>query len=160
MKRYFLSKRDMKDINEKFPSAGLAKGDSVEYVSEGGMEIALVNGTVGFFYKNEDGDGDGKIYPALKFVHGKEALFKKITVDMGAVKFVCSGADVMRPGVKSIDDGISKDDVVIVVDERHGKALSVGVALFGTDEVRCMTSGKVVKNLHWVGDRIWNYKMD
>lgn len=159
MKRYFLSKRDIKGINEKFPSAGLSKGDSVEYVSDGEMEIALVNGTVGFFYKDRDGNGNG-IYPALKFVHGKEALFKKIVVDMGAVKFVCSGADVMRPGVRSIDDGISKDDVVIVVDERHGKALAVGVALFGFEEMKRMSVGKVIKNLHWVGDQIWNYKMD
>lgn len=154
MKRYFLSKRDIKGINEKFPSANLSKGDSVEYVCDGEMEIALVNGTVGFFYK------DGKTYPALKFVHGKEALFKKVVVDMGAVKFVCSGADVMRPGVKSIDDGIVKDDVVIVVDERHGKALAVGVALFNATEMKGMTSGKVVKNLHWVGDQVWNYKLD
>jgi len=154
MKRYFLSKRDIKSITEKFPSANLSKGDSVEYVSDGDMEIALVNGTAGFFYK------DGKIYPALKFVHGKEANFKKITVDMGAVKFVCSGADVMRPGVKGIDDNISKDDVVIVVDERHGKALAVGIALFSCAGMKGMTTGKVVRNLHWVGDNIWNYKMD
>ena len=154
MKRYFLSKRDIKSINENFPSANLSKGDSVEYVNDGEMEIALVNGTVSFFYK------DNNIYPALKFVHGKEALFKKIAVDMGAVKFVCSGADIMRPGVKGIDDNISKDDVVIVVDERHGKALAVGIALFGAAEMKSMTSGKVVKNLHFVGDNIWNYKIE
>ena len=38
------------------------------------------------------------------------------------------------------------------------KAIAVGIAEFGFEEMRGMSKGMVVKNLHWVGDEIWNVK--
>jgi PUA domain protein len=98
-----------------------------------------------------------KMIPHLKFLMSITDLskFKCVTVDMGAIKFVVSGADIMRPGIRKIDDGFSKEEFVIVIDETHKKPLSVGVALFSSDEMRSMTSGKVVKNVHYVGDEFW-----
>ena len=45
--------------------------------------------------------------------------------------------------------------IISVVDENHGKPLAVGIALFAGEEIRNMASGKVIKNLHYVGDKIW-----
>ncbi len=151
MQRYFLSKKVTKKINSMFPSANISRSTKAEYIKDGDLELVLINNIPSFFYM------DKKLFPALKFVHGRENDFRKITVDMGAVKFVCGGADVMRPGITHVDDGISRDNIVIVVDEKHKKALSVGVPLYSDDEMKKMKEGKVIKNVHWVGDKIWNY---
>ncbi len=74
---------------------------------------------------------------------------------MGAVKFVTSGADIMRPGIVHIDEGITKDDAVAIVDQTHKKPLAVGIALHSSEEMQKVSSGKVVKNIHYVGDWIW-----
>ncbi|MFH1127208.1 MAG: DUF1947 domain-containing protein [archaeon] len=154
MKRYFLSKKDIKDINSKYPQADLKKTDKVEYIKQDGLELIQINDAPGFFYKYK------KLYPSLRFIHGKEQGFKKITVDMGAVKFVCSGADVMRPGIKEIDDNIEKGDTVIIVDEKNKKALAVGIALDSAQTLENTKTGKSVKNIHYAGDRIWNFKLE
>lgn len=76
---------------------------------------------------------------------------------MGAIPYVCAGADVMRPGIKVIEDGIAKDSSVAVIDEKYGKLLAVGIALFDSEEMKKMERGKVIKNIHYVGDWIWNF---
>lgn len=154
MKRYYLSKKDMKDINSKYPQANLKKTDKVEYIKQDDLELILKENIPAFFYKEK------KLYPALRFIHEKENEFKKITVDMGAVKFVCSGADIMRPGIKEIDDNIEKGDTVIIIDQNNKKALAVGIALDNTETLKNSTSGKSVKNIHYAGDKIWNFKLE
>lgn len=99
---------------------------------------------------------NGVLFPILYF----EELFfiiPKIVVDMGAVPYVCKGADVMAPGVVAIKGEFEENDLLLVVDERHGKPLAVGVALFGSEDMKVLNSGKIVKNLHYVGDKLWNY---
>ncbi|MEA3357183.1 MAG: RNA-binding protein [Patescibacteria group bacterium] len=154
MQRHFLSKKVTKKINSMFPSANISRSTKVEYIKDDDLELVLINKRPSFFYV------DKKLFPALRFVHGRENDFRKITVDMGAVKFVCSGADVMRPGITRIDENISKGDTVIVVDEKNGKALCVGMALVGSDEMNNMKQGRAVKSVHWVGDKVWNYIID
>ena len=74
---------------------------------------------------------------------------------MGAVKFVVNGADVMRPGIVEIEEGIAKDEFVAVIDKNNKKPLAVGIALFSSEEMKGMNSGKVIKNIHYVGDELW-----
>ena len=99
---------------------------------------------------------DGELFPTLSF----EELFSiipKIVVDMGAVPYVCKGADVMAPGVVAIEGEFRENDLLLVVDERHSKPLAVGVALFSSETMKTVSNGKTVKNLHYVGDKLWNY---
>ena len=86
-------------------------------------------------------------------------VLKKITVDMGAVKFVVNGADIMRPGIVEIEEGILKDEFVAVIDKNNQKPLAVGIALFSSEEMKSMTSGKVIKNIHYVGDELWRMEV-
>lgn len=79
---------------------------------------------------------------------------KKVVVDMGAVSHVVNGADIMAPGVVRVDESIKKDDIVAVADERYGKIIAIGLALVGGESMKA-PKGKVVKNLHYVGDDIW-----
>jgi len=80
--------------------------------------------------------------------------FPKIVVDMGAVKFVCNGATVMRPGVKNYSE-FEKDQIVCVVEESRNKFLAIGRSLVSSKDMATMTKGEVVKNLHYVSDRFW-----
>ena len=99
---------------------------------------------------------DGFIFPMLSF---KEIfpLMPNIVVDMGAVPYVCKGADVMAPGVVSINGEFNKNAVILITDERHGKPLAIGVTLFNSQEMKAVNRGKTVKTLHYVGDKLWNY---
>ena len=92
--------------------------------------------------------------PTIKLLLRKQ-LLKTITVDKGAIKFVVNGADIMRPGITAVDAGVQMDEIVAVVDETHHKPLAVGVALFSGADIEKATSGKMVKNIHYVGDDVW-----
>jgi len=97
----------------------------------------------------------GRLLPTLAFDE-LLSLLPKIVVDMGAVRHVCNGADVMAPGVVRIHGDFNENDLILVVDERHGKSLAIGVALFNSQTMRGLKQGRVVKNVHYVGDKLWN----
>ena len=96
----------------------------------------------------------GKIY--LPFLSETALLekFPKVVVDSGAIKFVCNGANVMRPGIKNFTK-FDKDQIVCVVEETRNKFLAVGRSLVSSDELPSITKGEVVKNLHYISDRFW-----
>ncbi|MFO8051135.1 MAG: PUA domain-containing protein [Thermoplasmatota archaeon] len=79
-----------------------------------------------------------------------------ITVDMGAVRFLANGADVMAPGIIDADVDISIDDLVWVRDEKNGRPLCIGRALIPGADMKDSDSGKAVRTIHYVGDPIWN----
>ena len=112
--------------------------------------ILLINGHAFFFYY------ENRLVPTLKLILQNNVL-KTITVDMGAVKFVVKGADIMRPGITKIDETIENNELVTIIDEKHNKAIGIGIALFSGKEMQSVKSGKCVKNIHYVGDKIWNY---
>ncbi len=78
-----------------------------------------------------------------------------VTVDMGAVRFVTNGADVMGPGITEADDGISVGDMVWIRDEKNRVPLAVGIALRDTEGIRSKEKGKAIQMLHYVGDKLW-----
>ncbi|MGD0327887.1 MAG: RNA-binding protein [Halobacteriota archaeon] len=78
-----------------------------------------------------------------------------VTIDMGAVRFIRNGADVMSPGIVDADTSIEPDDLVVVVDERHKKPLGIGTALIAGAEMIRARKGKAVQIVHHVGDKIW-----
>lgn len=92
----------------------------------------------------------------IPFLGRKEVLgqFPSVTVDMGAVKFVCNGAKVLRPGIVDFMP-FKKDDIVVVKDQSHGKMLAVGVALEDSEAAKTMAKGYVIDNLHYISDKIW-----
>ena len=99
---------------------------------------------------------DNKIVPTLHFSDFAKSA-PKIVVDMGAVPYVCKGATVMAPGIVRIEGDFGKDQLVLIVDVKFGKALGLGESLIDAGEARQTKKGPVVKTLHWVGDKIWDY---
>jgi PUA domain protein len=81
----------------------------------------------------------------------------KVVVDMGAIRFVCNGADVMAPGIVRYEGTFAKNDLVLVVDIKHGKILALGEMLYNSEEVKGIKQGPVIKNKHYVSDKIWNF---
>jgi PUA domain protein len=80
--------------------------------------------------------------------------FPAVTVDMGAVKFMCKGANLMRPGIKEFGE-FEKDKLVCIVEESHHKFLAVGKALVDSSELKSMEKGEIIKNIHYISDRFW-----
>ena len=80
--------------------------------------------------------------------------FPYVMVDMGAVKFMCKGANVMRPGIKKYSE-FQKDSIVCIIEESHHKFLAVGKTLVSSDEMSNMEKGEVIKNLHYISDKFW-----
>ena len=94
----------------------------------------------------------------LPFLDQTEVLekFPYVMVDMGAVKFMCKGANVMRPGIKKYTE-FSKGDVVCIVEESQHKFLAVGKAVTDSSELDDMKKGEVIKNLHYISDKCWEF---
>ena len=92
----------------------------------------------------------------LPFLSEAETLerFPKIMVDMGAVKFMCKGANVMRPGIKQFTE-FEKDKLVCIIEESQHKFLAVGKAMVSSTELENMEKGEVLKNIHYISDKFW-----
>ncbi len=81
-------------------------------------------------------------------------VLPRVVVDMGAISFVCNGADVMAPGIVEVDE-FKKGSLVVIRDMSHGKALSIGLSLKSSAEIESNKKGKVIQNIHYVGDKLW-----
>ncbi len=92
----------------------------------------------------------------LPFLSETETLekFPSITVDMGAVKFMCKGANLMRPGIKKFTE-FEKDNLVCIIEESQHKFLAVGKAMVSSSELENMEKGEVIKNMHYISDKFW-----
>jgi PUA-domain protein len=123
---------------------------NVEIVESDVGNVYLVNDKPLFF------NFEKKVLPTLLF---QDFVLRapKIVVDMGAIPYVCNGADVMAPGIVRVEGEFGKGDLVLVVDEKHGKPLAVGESLSDSASVRSTKQGAVVKNVHFVSDKIWNF---
>ncbi|MBN1244169.1 DUF1947 domain-containing protein [Candidatus Bathyarchaeota archaeon] len=156
-RRYLLKSKQAKQILNEV-SARLKVDVEALFGSKTDVEIAesavgniyLVNGKPLFFNVGES------VMPTLLF---QDFVLRapKIVVDMGAIPYVCNGADVMAPGIVRVEGEFGKGDLVLVVDEKHGKPLALGESLQGSESVRSTKQGAVVKNVHFVSDKIWDF---
>ncbi|MDA3836653.1 MAG: RNA-binding protein [Nanoarchaeota archaeon] len=91
-----------------------------------------------------------KVIPHLKTLN--EETFKSVYIDAGAIPFLIKGADMMRPGIQKIDEGISQGDIVLVRDETYSKTLAIGEAIYSSEDMQKQEKGISVKILHFMGD--------
>jgi len=80
--------------------------------------------------------------------------FPFVIVDMGAIKFVCKGANIMRPGIIKSSD-FEKDEIVCVIEESQHKFLAVGKAKMSSKQLDETEHGEVIKNMHYISDIFW-----
>ena len=155
-RRYALKTKEAKQIVEEASKAlkldfeAIFGKATVEVVESEVGEIYLIGGKP-LLYKV-----DNKILPTLHFTEFT-AKAPKIVVDMGAVPYVCKGATVMAPGIVRIDGEFGEGDLVLVVDVKFGKALALGESLHDAQTSKATKKGPIVKTLHFVSDKIWDY---
>jgi malignant T-cell-amplified sequence len=142
----------LKEFVEKFP-----KSEFLLRSSENFEELSVTDEGSIFFV-------DGKplllrtpagLMPSLKFDELANTL-PQIVVDMGAVAHVANGAHIMRPGIKQFRNDFDKGDLVVIVDEKFGKKISLGLAEMDSQTMKSLSKGRVIANLHYVGDGLWN----
>ena len=85
--------------------------------------------------------------------------FPYVTVDMGAVKFVCKGANIMRPGITKFSD-FESGEIVCIIEESQNKFLAVGKAEMSSKELEGIKNGEVIKNMHYISDIFWESKKE
>jgi PUA-domain protein len=156
-RRYALKSKQAKQILNKVSERLRVNVDSffgakanLEVVEAKIGNVYFVNGKPLFFKVEE------KIMPTL-FFQDFTSHAPKIVVDMGAVPYVCNGADIMAPGIVRVQGEFGKGDLVLVVDEKHGKPLAIGESFYDAAIIRNTKQGAVVKNVHFVSDKIWNF---
>lgn len=155
IKRHVMRKNDLKDLKEELRAV---VGESVETIIDKNIEV-IITESGELYAKNKEilaFKYQEKILPSLRAINNGLMKLPSVTVDMGAVPYVTNGADVMAPGITKLDPGLKKDDYVMVVDERFGKALAICYLLFDVEEIKKMTKGKALKTIHYVNDILWN----
>ena len=85
--------------------------------------------------------------------------FPFVKVDMGAIKFVCKGANVMRPGITKFSD-FESGEIVCIIEESQNKFLAVGKAKISSKEAEDARKGEVIKNMHYISDDFWETKKE
>jgi PUA domain protein len=156
-RRYFLKEKEAKTLlTEVSQKAGL----SLEQIMKTNINLEIVETDFAqiFLIKNRPilariGE---HIFPTLIFIEAL-SLVPKVVVDMGAIPHVCNGADIMAPGIVHVRGDVKKGDFVFVVDEKYGKAIAVGKALCDMSEAAKPKQGVVIRNIHFVGDKLWNF---
>lgn len=135
-------------------SASLFRADTIEVIETNAEVSLFLVGKKPFLM-----DSGSWVFPTLRGAVEKPFLERRVSVDAGAIPYVVNGADIMRPGIVAVTDDVKAGLPVQVVDERHGKPLAIGIALFDAPDIRAATAGKMVKKFHHVGDEIWNLEI-
>ncbi len=153
--RHRLKSRDIKNIiNElkvSFTGNFIDEKSSIESGEIEGIKIIFVDNEVRFMIYNN------RTIFTLYGLYKCKPNENFVVVDMGAVKFVTNGADVMAPGVVDADINISENDQVWICDEQHHKPLAIGIAIMTGEQMISESKGKAVKVVHYVGDKLWNF---
>ncbi|MGM5482164.1 MAG: PUA domain-containing protein [Nanobdellota archaeon] len=152
MKKKILRKSEIREINaqltEKYGWKNFFdRKDTIEKIDNW---LIVKNDDALFFYQNTE------IIPTLRQCL-KNCPLKEVIVDMGAIRFISGGADIMKPGISQINQEIKKEDYVVVKDIQNEKPIAIAKALYSAEDIKKMENGKVLMNLHYAGDEIWNF---
>ncbi|UUX91430.1 RNA-binding protein [Methanoplanus endosymbiosus] len=155
-KRYSLRKSKVSDIFKKLEeqigeSSAIFKKDRIEVVeTTADFELYLTDRNPWLMELN------GWVFPTLRGIVKNSFPERKVVVDSGAVPYMVNGADLMRPGVISVSHDIKKGMPFVIYEVTHGKPLAIAEALMDAAEMEAADKGKVGKNVHYVGDDLWN----
>jgi PUA domain protein len=149
-KRRVIRRKDARKIREE-ANIYLPEGDTSPLSQaelEDGAIVYITNDIVFLVRRNN------LLYPTLK--NPTINKMPSVVIDMGAIPYICNGADVMAPGIIKIQGEFKENSIIVIKDITYGKALAIGQAINSSAKIREMEKGKVIKTLHHVGDEIWN----
>lgn len=152
--RHRLKSKEIRDIQSQlkktFKYDFFDERSMVEMGDIDGIKIILVDDEPSFMFY------DDRIIFTLHGLNKYKPKENFVVVDMGAIKFITNGADVMAPGIVDADKNINENDQVWICDEKHHKPLAIGIALMNGEKMLSEKQGKAIKVVHYVGDRLWN----
>lgn len=152
--RHRLSKKEARGLEQEMTSScgfvPFRPDSEIDIAETDKWTVILDGGEVVGIYIND------KPFPTLRGLLKATPSNRFVTVDMGAVKYIANGADVMSPGIVEADQAIREGDVVWVRDIKNKKPIAIGTALRSGADMMNVKQGKAVKTLHYVGDEIWN----
>ncbi len=137
------------ELEEVLGTSTFTVDDTVDMAESQDFDVVFVNGKILAFKPG------GSAFLTVRGLLKYSATKRYVTVDMGAVKFVYNGADVMTPGIVGFDKDIKEGDLVWVRDVKNLRPLAVGRALVGAQTMALKEKGKAVVSIHHVGDRLW-----
>jgi len=141
----------LKDLVSTFgEELSYLENKTLEKITLEEYSLILVNGKPLLF------EIEGHLFPTVRGALEMRLQKRVVTVDKGAIRFVSNGADIMAPGIAAADPEIKEGDLVIIVEEAHQKPLAIGKAIMGGSEMVEATSGKAIKSIIHVGDKLWN----
>ena len=123
-----------------------------EVITDEGTLIAK-NGKIWFFNIND------KMIPSIYFLRESNFELPEIVVDIGAIRFITNGADVMSPGVVFFNTDIRKGTLVVIKEEKANSIIGVGSSLINSEDFDKSQKGKVVKLHHHLKDKIWSFQL-
>ena len=150
-----LSNREVHDItgqvSKSWPTNSIGAIKNLQaYVIDGNKRLLVGNNLVAIQLAPD------LIIPHLT-QHDLLNHFASVQVDMNAVKFVCNGANIMRPGITDFTT-FKESEIVLVKDQTHKKELAVCISLVDDVNGRKMEKGVVLNNVHHIGDVYWETK--
>jgi len=144
----------LKDLVSTFGETMAGLEDQVlEKVTLDEYSLILVDGKPLLF------EIEGHLFPTVRGALEMGLQKRLVTVDKGAIRFVSNGADIMAPGVLEADPEIKEGDFVIIVEETHRKPLAIGKALMEGPQMVEADSGKAIKSITHVGDKLWSMEL-
>ena len=141
-------------IDETLGTNSFTTEQTVDMAEAPGFDVLFVDGALLAMVV------DGEPFLTIRGILEYGASKRFVTVDMGAVKFVANGADIMGPGIVDVEDTVAEGDLVWIRDERNHRPLAIGRAIVPADELRRKPKGKAVLSLHHVGDKLWSVEED
>lgn len=163
--RYILSKRDLRELASDLGSELGGEASSI-VEKAGAVEIAktrlkditiiIADGRPLFFRTG------GHLYPTLLgFIkYSLKINLPRVYVDEGAVPHIVNGADVMVPGIKRIEGALERGRATYIADDVGERVFAIGRALMSAHEILASERGRAVRNIHYVGDKLWRFMVE
>ena len=143
---HHLNERIKKEFN--FPGH-IMESSRVELIDS---EVITVDNQPMWFYYDRN-----RIAPTIQNLLNYKFL-KIIKISAGATQYVEQGQDIQRAVIKEVDEFIRERELVAIQVEQWDKPIVVGLTLHNAQDIMAQEQGVVIRNLHHVHDKIWQYR--
>jgi PUA domain protein len=101
---------------------------------------------------------ENQYLPSIQFIREYPLIDLPIVkVDEGAVRHILNGADIFAQGITSVSRSFDGGSIVLVSNPQDA-VLAIGKSLKPSDELLNL-KGKVISNIHYLGDSIWKNQL-
>jgi PUA-domain protein len=152
-KRVRLKAKQAKPLRDSIQASlpGIELWDESAAVETGSLpdfDVILVDGVIHGVVQNDQS------FLSVRGLLAYRPTEHSVTVDMGAIRFVHNGADVMAPGITAADENLQEGDWCWIKDEKNGQPLAIGRCVM-PGAAMVGAKGKAVKSVHHLGDKVW-----